>query len=718
MSNKYEEEKIKRRALSHFASKMKSGIYDTPTKAKMAAKSSVENAIFERKVVKSIPTILGIIGLIGAPFAIVKGIDTFKKNLEEAEKLSCKHVDTLDYDTVEYFPDETKATVFCTFCEREVDLIPTISEEIEEGDEPTCNYRGFKTIKWTFEGHESLDISFESEVPPIPHDLIILEKGYEATCYGPGMSDKTQCSMCGYIFNKQSLPKIDHVGIEIPMIEATCYSYGYSAGTKCKFCEKVLQEPEELPMTSHEYVTLVKEPTDTQSGGTYNECKYCGDYTIENPTEPLFKSKATYEIKDDYGRQYLVLTGVKEGVTSLEIPKSIDGIPFEEIGAEAFNGNLTITSIKLPEGMKVIGDYAFQNAKNLNYINFPSTLTKIGRFAFSDCKSLSGSVVIPSKINFIERATFYNCSGISCLNISEGVQGIEKEAFYGCSNLISVFLPSSMQQISESSVFAKCNNILEIKDVKSRYSNWPTSVVVRHTASAAQPSIFSKDGFSYLRITSSNTYYMISCELTGKEITIPSDVNGNEFYIRKGALARLTELETLNMHTVQGVSLSQMFNDNIPSTLKTINIDSTGRIETDQFANCKSLEKITISDKITYMSPAFTGCDNVKEVSLPGRYNLNYLFYNNKGIYDYSSANVYLPTKLKKVTVVGTKINEHFMYNTKYVEEVIISDSVIEIEAWAFEKCSALKKVTMPRSIPNKNEFAFSECSGITFIYK
>ena len=238
-NNKYEEEKIKRRAMSYFATKMKSGIYNDPRSIKRAAKSSVETAIFERKLIKSIPSILGVLALIGSPFAIIKGIDQFQKNLAEAEKLNCKHVDTLDYETVEYFYDETKVTVFCTFCEREVDLIPTISEEIEEGMEPTCTSKGLKTIKWTFEGHESLDVSFNGEIPKIPHDLIILEKGYEATCYGTGMSDKTQCSMCDTIFKKQTLPKTDHVGIEIPMVEATCYSLGHIAGLKCKFCDKV-----------------------------------------------------------------------------------------------------------------------------------------------------------------------------------------------------------------------------------------------------------------------------------------------------------------------------------------------------------------------------------------------------------------------------------------------------------------------------------------------
>lgn len=715
--NKNEQDSTKKRALSYFSDKMKSGMYDSPNKVKMAAKSSMETAAFERKAIKTIPTILAIIAILGSPFAIIKTIEKVKENIEEVKKKNCTHKETLDFDTVSYDYEGQKMIIKCTYCEKDVEFIPNVSEIINEGDEPTCESEGYKYVTWTFPEFEGLDKEYGVIVPKIDHDLIVLEKGYEATCYGTGLSDKTQCSMCETIYEHEELPKTTHIAIDIPPIESTCLTHGFKDGTKCKFCDLIMTQPVELPLSNHKYETSIIEPTDTESGCTYHECKYCGDNYSENITEPLFKSKANYKEKtDNYNKKYLVLTGVKEGITSLEIPESIDDIPFKEIAPEAFSYNKTIQKVILPEGLKVIGENAFSNASNLQTINFPSSLTTIGAYAFYNCKLLSSDVKISSSVNFIERAAFYNCSSIVSVFITEGVQGIEREAFYGCTNLLSVLLPSTMQSINDSSVFENCNNILEVRDIKNCYSYWPNSIVYRHASYYTKSSIFYQDGFAYFNDPTSNKYYMVSCGLEGKEITLPSQINGIDYTIRQGALVRLQDIETLNMNNVNGDSLSKLFNGNIPSSLKTINIDSTGTIKTKQFEGCKSLEKITISDKITTIYPSFYGCDNVKEVTMPGRYNLNYLFYHGDGIYDYSSANVYLPTNIKKVTVLGTTVNEYFMYNNSSVEEIVVENGIVEIDSYAFSGSTKLRKVTLANTVESIGYRAFYNCVNLTQI--
>ena len=711
--SEHDKRKIYKNALSDYASKIKTGRYNSPMKAEQAAKSSIDSAISQRITAKAFSKLLVLIAIVAAPFAIILAIDKIIKNVNEAKKISCKHKDTLDISTAQYDFENNKVVITCTNCEKEAELIPTISEKIKEGNEPTCRAEGIKVISWSFEDYEELNTSYEEKLPTIDHNLVVLEKGYEATCYSTGLSDKTECLMCGTIFNKKEIGKTSHVAVEIPAVEATCSSKGYTKGSKCKFCDLIMEKPTKIPLVDHDYEISVKEPTDSESGGTYHECKNCEDYYIDNPTDPLFKSKASYEIRNDNDRKYLALTSVKEGVTSLEIPKRIDGIPFEVIDKLAFNNNKEIRKVVLPEGLRVIGESAFEGASNLHTINFPSTLTTIGRFAFYDCKSLTGHINIPSNVSFIERTTFYNCSSISSVYFNEGVRGIEKEAFYGCSNLISVMFPSTMRDINDYSVFQNCNNIIEIRDINHCYSSWPSSVVVRHNSYTTNASIFSKDGFTYFKNISSNVHYMISCELEGKEITLPSSINGNEYIIRKGALGRLQDIETLNMNNVKGDTLSNLFSGNIPFTLKTLNIDSKGTIERNQFADCKSLEKITISDKIERIYGAFRGCDNVKEITLPGDHYLNYLFYNNSGEYYYTS-NLYVPKSLKKVTIVGKKVQEHFMYNNEYVEEIIISEGVTEIEANAFIGSSNLKKVTIPSTMKIIYYKAFNNCNKLT----
>ena len=148
--NKNEQDSTKKRALSYFADKMKSGMYDSPNKVKMAAKSSMETAAFERKAIKTIPTILSIIAILGSPFAIIKTIEKVKENIEEVKKMNCTHKETLDFDTVSYDYEGQKMIIKCTYCEKDVEFIPNVSEIINEGDEPTCESEGYKYVTWTF----------------------------------------------------------------------------------------------------------------------------------------------------------------------------------------------------------------------------------------------------------------------------------------------------------------------------------------------------------------------------------------------------------------------------------------------------------------------------------------------------------------------------------------------------------------------------------------
>ena len=65
-----------------------------------------------------------------------------------------------------------------------------------------------------------------------------------------------------------------------------------------------------------------------------------------------------------------------------------------QIGASAFYGASSLTSITIPNGVTSIGDYAFYGASSLTSITIPNGVTSIGASAFAGASSLT-SMTLP-----------------------------------------------------------------------------------------------------------------------------------------------------------------------------------------------------------------------------------------------------------------------------------------------------------------------------------
>jgi hypothetical protein len=151
------------------------------------------------------------------------------------------------------------------------------------------------------------------------------------------------------------------------------------------------------------------------------------------------------------------------------IPATIQGMKVTEIGERAFAGALLnkppLTSLVIPEGVKVIGAEAFSFCSNLTTVSLPSTLTTIGNEAFNNCSKLK-SITIPDSVTKVGNGLFRYCSalttvklpsglkviptqmfqstGLATFEIPEGITTIQAEAFGDCKNLTGITLPSTI----------------------------------------------------------------------------------------------------------------------------------------------------------------------------------------------------------------------------------------------------------------------------------
>ena len=85
--------------------------------------------------------------------------------------------------------------------------------------------------------------------------------------------------------------------------------------------------------------------------------------------------------------------------------------------------------VKIPSGVKRIGDRAFYKNENLQNVDIPNSVSDIGEFAFAR-SGLTG-VNIPNGVTNIDYAAFYKCPNLQSVSIPQSVSSIALGAFEG-----------------------------------------------------------------------------------------------------------------------------------------------------------------------------------------------------------------------------------------------------------------------------------------------
>lgn len=132
-----------------------------------------------------------------------------------------------------------------------------------------------------------------------------------------------------------------------------------------------------------------------------------------------------------------------EYITEVSLPSTL-----KEIGDEAFEGCISLTSIVIPHGVDNIPRRAFAGCSDLETINLPSSLSRIEKEAFCDCDELS-SLSIPEGVTSIGDRAFYDCDSLKKVVIPSSLREFGNEAFKNCSPLESVTIPEGVTVIPE-----------------------------------------------------------------------------------------------------------------------------------------------------------------------------------------------------------------------------------------------------------------------------
>ena len=118
-----------------------------------------------------------------------------------------------------------------------------------------------------------------------------------------------------------------------------------------------------------------------------------------------------------------------------------------------------VGDIVLPEDVTSIAEWAFQGCGSMTSVTIPDNVMSIGIHAFEGC-SLT-SITIPNGVKLISNYTFYCCSSLTSVTIPDSVTNIEYYAFYFCDSLTSVTIPDSVASIGQAA-FGNCESLTSI----------------------------------------------------------------------------------------------------------------------------------------------------------------------------------------------------------------------------------------------------------------
>ena len=286
-----------------------------------------------------------------------------------------------------------------------------------------------------------------------------------------------------------------------------------------------------------------------------------------------------------------------QSLTTITIPNNI-----RIINDGAFSSCSSLDSIIIPNSVTAIEHSTFYGCSSLTSITLHNSITRISPYAFCNCTGLT-SFVIPDGIDTIYDATFRDCANLASITIPNSVTFIEGSAFRGCGKLTSIIIPDSVRSIG-GYAFNGCKSLTSI--------TIPNNVI--HLGNAMFQGCINLVSITLPdSITSIGSSMFADCQSLAS-ITIPINVT----YIGDGAFYGCSSLQSISIPSNVSTIGSRAFM-NCTNLVSISMPDSVTTISWYTFENCTSLTSITIPQSVTMIVfYAFNNCTSLQEViSLP-----------------------------------------------------------------------------------------------------
>ena len=383
-----------------------------------------------------------------------------------------------------------------------------------------------------------------------------------------------------------------------------------------------------------------------------------------------------------------------------------DGV--ETIGVYSVYYSTKITNIVMPDSVISIQAWAFQGCTSLTNVKLSNNIESIGYEAFGDCSSLM-TIVIPNSIKTIG-GNFFNWLSVLETAYYEGCESdwskisIEENEYFFKATL---YYYSETQPTTEGNFWHYVDGVPTVWEVEIHTHSYTSkgtpsadyaTVSVTYTCSGC--------GHTYSE-TITPTDFTVTAEnrtmvgFTGEEnenLVIPAVFEDNGTWYRVTCIGLQAFYECVFIERVE-----------LPVSVK--------YIQKDAFYNCHGIETVVLNEGLVSIGDwAFYGSTSLESIYIPStvesidKYtflfctdSVNTITVHQDNKYYHSEGNCLIETATNSL-IQGCKNS-------------IIPNYVTTIFTYAFQYCSELKEIVIPKSVIEIEECAFFECNSLVRVY-
>lgn len=393
-----------------------------------------------------------------------------------------------------------------------------------------------------------------------------------------------------------------------------------------------------------------------------------------------------------------IITGYSGPGGVVTIPDTLAGLPVVVIDEDAFNGQVNLTRVTLPDRVTEIRKFAFYSCQNLAQVTFGHSLTHLGVRAFAGCSRLTG-VSIPDGVTTIGTAAFSDCTSLESAYLGNGLTDLGDLAFANCPVLDFVLFRGVPPTPGGARVFENSPPWLFYYLGTVGWGGFYLGLWT-----------FTINPFHLQYATDNASTIITGYSGPGGALEIPATIEGNPVTgIGDGAFQNLPSLSRLTV--LDGVTSIGSFAfaecENLTQVTLPHSVTNLGNYA---FARCASLPSIALPNRLTHLGTGlFSDCFRLEDVRFPDELQIigAFAFSNCSGL-----------TRLRipaSVTGIGSNA---FEYCTGLLS-LSLSDRITRIGARAFLGCDNLVTATLGDGSGDVvlGENAFQDCTRLTHVY-
>lgn len=381
-----------------------------------------------------------------------------------------------------------------------------------------------------------------------------------------------------------------------------------------------------------------------------------------------------------------------------------------KIGAQAFYGlSGTVFNLYGLSALKDIGERAFYGCDELQSL-VAASVSSIGISAFEGCNKLAELSTNGKALAPLFGGTLP--STLTKINITSGTTAISEGAFENADSIVSVYLPATLKTVSRYAF-------------KGASSLETITFEIQETLTTVGKDALS--GTKWLADKPSGVVYLgkiaYSYKGNGASAVLPAGTTAVAEYAFENNLLLTSvslpaSVTAIGEMAFGGCSALSTFSIGGGSALKTLGMRA--------FYGCASLTGFAIPLGVQNIAEeVFAGCSALVDLNYNGIKNLGYLFgmtpYADSYAAMQNGTEYYLPFSLKNIRIIdnSAKVVDYCFQNATELVTAIMSISVKEIGAYAFDGCTGMTQLTIIRGsgLEKIGDAAFRNCSELTTLY-